>query len=204
MTEDRYAYEVLDLPAQLAGQGALEEVLEALVERFQVMRHLEGCGLRLPAAAMRRLARKLAVLLLDQAVHERSDAPYISVWEEGRRKEIRMIYINPAIRRITGYPAAQVLKVGFNIFVPDDTLTRIHGGAGGRLSEEIPIEAAREDREQMQVAQRWEGIYQVLKRDGTGYVKDVATIERVGTVFISCGTLIDVTAEHTPLSEAGP
>lgn len=197
MTIPTYDYELLDLPAGAARQGTIQATLDALVETFHVHRHLAGCGILFEEPAMRRIAQKVAVHLLDQAVNERSDAPYVSVWEEGRRKEIRMVYINPAIQRITGYSATQVLKVGFNIFVPDDTLTRIHQDAAGGITEEIPIEAVREDREQKQLADHWESIYQVLKKDGTGYVKDVATIERVGNVCISCGTLVDVTAEHT-------
>lgn len=197
MTIPTYDYDLLDLPAGAARQGTIQTTLDALVETFHVHRHLAGCGILFEEPAMRRIAQKVAVHLLDQAVNERSDAPYVSVWEEGRRKEIRMVYINPAIQRITGYSATQVLKVGFNIFVPDDTLTRIHQDAAGGITEEIPIEAVREDREQKQLADHWESIYQVLKKDGTGYVKDVATIERVGNVCISCGTLVDVTAEHT-------
>ncbi|MBL0713229.1 MAG: hypothetical protein JJV98_05965 [Desulfosarcina sp.] len=52
---------------------------------------------------------------------DRIDAPYVSVWEKGRCQEVKMVYINPAIEKITGFSARKVLKIGFSIFVPPET-----------------------------------------------------------------------------------
>lgn len=186
-------HEMVDFASAAAGTQAFEDVLTALIEAFQLPRFLGNIGIRAEAAAMRRLEAKVAAHLLDQLAVDREDAPYVSVWEKGRHQEVKMVYINPAIEKITGFSARKVLKIGFSIFVPDDLITRVDRTGGRPVQRQVPIEQEREAREQAAAEGRWERIYEILTRSGTGYVKDMAQIEEAGNLCISSGTLIDIT-----------
>jgi PAS domain-containing protein len=109
-----------------------------------------------------------------------------------------MIYVNPAIETITGFTAQQVLKVGFSIFVPGDMITRIDRTVEGPAKIDIPIERARQERQRHQMEGRWERIYEILKKDGTAFVRDVAVIEEIDALCISTGCLTDVSLAFDP------
>jgi PAS domain-containing protein len=180
----------------LADSETLQGMLSALADGFGIRERLATLFPAMTETALERLAAKIAVMQLDERVNPRADAPYVSVWEAGQRKKIRMVYINAAIERITGFSAREVLDIGFNIFVPDDLITRYRQERGGEPHrEEIPIEAARSEREAQALDPHWERTYEILTRRGTAFVKDLAEIECVAGYFISTGTLVDVTAE---------
>ena len=123
MDEKSYPfYEIVEFPAILLETPGFQETLDRLIDYCQVPRFLAGCGLPLTDETEKRLSLKLVAHLLDQMTTDRVDAPYISVWEKGRHQEVKMIYVNPAIEKITGFTAQQVLKVGFSVFVPDDLI----------------------------------------------------------------------------------
>jgi PAS domain-containing protein len=185
--------EMVDFASLVVGTNAFAEVLTSLIEAFKLPRFLENIGIRADEAAMRRLEAKVAAHLLDQLTTDRIDAPYISVWEKGRHQEVKMVYINPAIEKITGFSARKVLRIGFSIFVPDDLITRVDRSGQSPVHRQVPIEQEREERQQAALQGRWERIYEILTRNGTSYVKDVAIIEEVGSLCISSGTLIDIT-----------
>ena len=191
-------YELVEFPNILLETPGFLEALERLIALSRVSRFLAGGDLPLTPAAEKRLQWKLMAHLLDQMSTERVDAPYISVWERGRHQEVRMIYVNPAIEKITGFTAQQVLKVGFNIFVPDDTITKFERTDGSPTKIDVPIEKARQERQRQQVEGRWERVYEILKKNGTGFVRDVAVIEDIEGLCISTGILTDVTKEFPP------
>jgi PAS domain-containing protein len=177
-------------------RDALHDTLASVAERLGLRQGLQAMGLMLSEAVLRRLLPKIAALKLDELVNPRADAPYISIWEAGRKKSIRMVYINPAIERISGFSPAEVLSIGFHVFVTDDLITRYHtDGIGAVRREEIPIEQVFAERQQQSFEHHWERIYEILTRRGAAFVKDVAEIEQVDSWFISTGTLVDVTAE---------
>jgi PAS domain S-box-containing protein len=188
-------YEIVEFPAILLETPGFQETLDRLVGLCRVPRFLAGSGLQLDATAEKRLSLKLVAHLLDQMTTERVDAPYVSVWEKGRHQEVKMVYVNPAIEKITGFSAQQVLKVGFSIFVPDDTITRFARRDGAVEKVAIPIEKARQDRQRQQIGERWERVYEILKKDGTAFVRDIAVIEEVGNLCISTGILMDAGPE---------
>jgi PAS domain-containing protein len=195
-SEDQYPYhEMVEFAAVVAQTGGFVDALARLGEVFNVKRFVAGIDLHITAAARDRLEAKLTAHLLDQVTTERAEAPYITIWEQGRHKEAKMVYINPAIEKITGFAASQVLRVGFGIFVPDDLITKIDRSGENPARIEVPIEMEREERRTAALEGRWERIYDILTKEGTGVVKDVAFIETVGNLCISCGTLIDVTDE---------
>ena len=138
---------------------------------------------------------ELEAHLLDQMTTDRVDAPYISVWEKGRHQEVKMIYVNPAIEKITGFTAQQVLKVGFSIFVPDDLITKFEQKDGTTEKIDVPIEKARQERQWQQIDGRWERVYEILNKNGTAFVRDVAVIEEMDSLCISTGTLTDASLE---------
>ena len=193
LNEEYPLQEMVDYASVVVETKAFEEVLTSLIEAFKLPRFLENIGIRADAAALRRLEAKVAAHLLDQLTTDRIDAPYISVWEKGRHQEVKMIYINPAIEKITGFSARKVLKIGFSIFVPDDLITRVDRSGQSPVHRQVPIEQEREERQQEAFQGRWERIYEILTRNGTSCVKDVALIEEVGNLCISSGTLIDIT-----------
>jgi len=185
-----------DNPEPLADSETLQGLLSALADSLRIKERLQPLFPAMGEVALDRLAIKIAVLQLDEMVNPRADAPYVSVWEAGQRKKIRMVYINGAIERITGFSAREVLDIGFNIFVPDDLITRYRQGeSGAPQREEIPIEAARSEREAQALDPHWQRTYEILTRHGTAFVKDVAEIECVAGYFISTGTLVDVSNE---------
>lgn len=199
MDDDTYPfYELVEFPAILRETPGFLEALERLIELSRISRFLAGSGLAMTPAAEQRLRWKLMAHLLDQMSTARVDVPYISVWERGRHQEVRMIYVNPAIEKMTGFTAQQVLKVGFSIFVPDDTITTFEGAEGRPAKIDVPIEKARQERQRHLVEGRWERVYAILKTDGTGFVRDVAVIEAIDGLCISTGILTDVTREFTP------
>lgn len=191
-------HEIVEFPAILSQTPGFQELLEGLIDMCHIPRFLTGSGLTFSPAAEKRLSGKLLACLLDQMTTDRVDAPYISVWQRNRRQEVKMIYVNPAIEKITGFTAQQVLKVGFSIFVPDDTITRLDRRDGAMQRIDVPIERAREERQRHQIDGRWERVYEILKKDGTAFVRDVAVIEEIGDLCISTGTLTDVTLEFRP------
>ena len=191
-------YELVQFPKILRETPGFVDALERLIELSRVSRFLAGSGLPMTPAAAERLRWKLMAHLLDQMSTERVDAPYISVWERGRHQEVRMIYVNPAIAKITGFTAQQVLKVGFSIFVPDDTITKFDRTADSPTKIDVPIERARQERQRHQIEGRWERVYEILTKDGTGFVRDVAVIEDIDGLCISTGTLTDITTEFEP------
>jgi PAS domain-containing protein len=195
-SEAHYPYhEMVEFAAVVTQTSGFVEALAKLVELFNVKRFVADIDLHIEAEARECLEAKLAAHLLDQVTTERAEAPYITVWEQGRHKEAKMVYINPAIEKITGFSASQVLRVGFGIFVPNDLITKIDRSGDNPARVEVPIEMEREERRAAALKGRWERIYDILTKDGVGVVKDVAFIETVGDLCISCGTLIDVTAE---------
>ena len=196
MEETTYPfYELVEFPTILLETPGFQEALDRLIEFCQLPRFLAGSGLQLEDAAEKRLSLKMMAHLLDQMTTDRVDAPYISVWEKGRHQEVKMVYVNPAIEKITGFSAQQVLKVGFSIFVPDDMITRFDQKDGALEKVGVPIERARQERQQQQIAGRWERVYEILKKEGTAFVRDVAVIEEIGNLCISTGTLTDATLE---------
>jgi PAS domain S-box-containing protein len=198
-TEETYPfYEMVEFPAILLETPGFQETLDRLTELCRVPRFLAGTGLALSPEAESRLRLKLVAHLLDQMTTDRVDAPYISVWESGRHQEVKMVYINPAIEKMTGFSAQQVLKVGFSIFVPDDTITRFDRRDGTVTKVDVPIEKARQDRQRQQIGERWERVYEILKKEGTGYVRDVAVIEEIGNLCVSTGILMDASSEFEP------
>lgn len=199
MDETTYPfYELVEFPTILLETPGFKEALDKLIEFCQLPRFLAGSGLQLEAAAEKRLSLKLLAHLLDQMTTDRVDAPYISVWESGRHQEVKMLYVNPAIEKITGFTAQQVLKVGFSIFVPDDLITKFDQKDGALEKVDVPIERARQERQRQQIDGRWERVYEILKKDGTAFVRDVAVIEEIGNLCISTGTLTDATLEFKP------
>jgi PAS domain S-box-containing protein len=192
-------HEIVAFPEILRETPGFLEAFERLIELGRIPRFLAGSGLSLTPAAEKRLCWKLMAHLLDQMSTDREDAPYISVWESGRHQEVRMVYVNPAIEKITGFSAQQVLKVGFSIFVPDDTITKIDRTDDGPAKIDVPIERARQERQRRQIEGRWERVYEILKKDGTAFVRDVAVIEEIDGLCISTGTLTDATLEFEPL-----
>ena len=198
-TEKTYPfYEIVEFQAILLETPGFQETLDRLTELCRVPRFLAGTGLALNPEAESRLRLKLVAHLLDQMTTDRVDAPYISVWESGRHQEVKMVYINPAIEKMTGFSAQQVLKVGFSIFVPDDTITRFDRRDGAVTKVDVPIEKARQDRQRQQIGERWERVYEILKKEGTGYVRDVAVIEEIGDLYVSTGILMDASPEFDP------
>ena len=196
MDETTYPfYELVEFPTILMETPGFQEALDRLIEFCQLPRFLAGSGLQLEDAAEKRLSLKMMAHLLDQMTTDRVDAPYISVWGKGRHQEVKMVYVNPAIEKITGFSAQQVLKVGFSIFVPDDMITRFDQKDGAMEKVGVPIERARQERQQQQIAGRWERVYEILKKEGTAFVRDVAVIEEIGNLCISTGTLTDATLE---------
>jgi PAS domain S-box-containing protein len=196
MDETTYPfYELVEFPTILLETPGFQEALDRLIEVCQLPRFLAGSGLQLEDAAAKRLSLKMVAHLLDQMTTDRVDAPYISVWEKGRHQEVKMVYVNPAIEKITGFSAQQVLKVGFSIFVPDDMITRFDQKDGALEKVDVPIERARQERQRQQIAGRWERVYEILKKEGTAFVRDVAVIEEIGNLCISTGTLTDATLE---------
>lgn len=196
MDETTYPfYELVEFPTILMETPGFQEALDRLIEFCQLPRFLAGSGLQLEDAAEKRLSLKMMAHLLDQMTTDRVDAPYISVWGKGRHQEVKMVYVNPAIEKITGFSAQQVLKVGFSIFVPDDMITRFDQKDGALEKVGVPIERARQERQQQQIAGRWERVYEILKKEGTAFVRDVAVIEEIGNLCISTGTLTDATLE---------
>jgi PAS domain S-box-containing protein len=196
MQDETYPfYEIVEFPNILLETPGFQETLKQLIDYCQVPRFIAGTGLSLDEETERRLSLKLVAHLLDQMTTDRVDAPYISVWEKGRHQEVKMIYVNPAIEKITGFTAQQVLKVGFSIFVPDDMITKYEqkGDATERVG--VPIEKARQERQWQKIEGRWERVYEILKKDGTAFVRDVAVIEEAGPLCISTGTLTEATAE---------
>ena len=191
--EEYPLHEMVDFASVVVETTAFENVLTSLIEAFKLPRFLAGIGVQADADAMRRLEAKVAAHLLDQLTTDRVDAPYVSVWEKGRHQEVKMVYINPAIEKITGFSARKVLKIGFSIFVPDDLITRVDRTGESPVHRQVPIEQEREERQQEALRGRWERIYEILTRHGTSYVKDVALIEEVENLCISSGTLIDIT-----------
>ena len=189
-------YEIVEFPTILLETPGFQETLDSLIEFCQLPSFLAGSGLTLEPEAEKRLSLKLVAHLLDQMTTDRVDAPYISVWESGRHQEVKMVYINPAIEKITGFSARKVLKIGFSIFVPDDLITRVDRTGENPVHRQVPIEQEREARQQEALRGRWERIYEILTRQGTRYVKDVALIETVGNLCISSGTLIDITDQY--------
>jgi hypothetical protein len=99
---------------------------------------------------------------------------------------------------MTGFSAQQVLKVGFSIFVPDDTITRFDRRDGAVAKVDVPIEKARQDRQRQQIGGRWERVYEILKKDGTAFVRDIAVIEEIDELCISTGTLMDAGLAFDP------
>ncbi len=194
--QDYPLHEMVDFAAVLVETTAFKDVLTALVETFNLPHFLSGIGIQGEDGAMRRLETKVAAHLLDQLTTDRVDAPYVSVWEKGRHQEVKMVYINPAIEKITGFSARKVLKIGFSIFVPDDLITRVDRTGENLVHRQVPIEQERDARQQEVLQGRWERIYEILTRHGTRYVKDVALIETVGNLCISSGTLIDITEQY--------
>jgi len=190
-TETYPFYEMVEFPSILLETPGFQEALDRMVGLCRIPRFLAGTGLPLTPAAEKRLSMKLVAHLLDQMTTERVDAPYISVWERGRHQEVKMVYINPAIEKMTGFSAQQVLKVGFSIFVPDDTITRFDRRDGAVAKVDVPIEKARQDRQRQQIGGRWERVYEILKKDGTAFVRDIAVIEEIDELCISTGTLMD-------------
>jgi len=188
-------YEIVEFPTILLETPGFQETLDKLIDYCQVPRFLSGSGLPMEADAQKRLSLKLVAHLLDQMTTDRVDAPYISVWEKGRHQEVKMIYVNPAIEKITGFSAQQVLKVGFSIFVPDDLITKFEQKGDAMEKVDVPIEKARQERQWQQIGGRWERVYEILKKDGTAYVRDVAVIEEISGLCISTGTLTDATLE---------
>ena len=191
-------YEIVEFPTILLETPGFQETLDSLIEFCQLPRFLAGSGLTLEPEAEKRLSLKLVAHLLDQMTTDRVDAPYISIWERGCHQEVKMVYVNPAIEKITGFSAQQVLKVGFSIFVPDDMITRIDQKDGAMEKVGVPIERARQERQREQIAGRWERVYEILKKEGTAFVRDVAVIEEIGNLCISTGTLTDATLEFKP------
>ena len=189
-------HEMVDFAAVVVETTAFKSVLSTLIETFNLPQFLSGIGIQGQAGAMRRLEAKVAAHLLDQLTADRVDAPYVSVWEKGRHQEVKMVYINPAIEKITGFSARKVLKIGFSIFVPDDLITRVDRTGAEPVHRQVPIEKEREERQQEALRGRWERIYEILTRHGTRYVKDVALIETVGSLCISSGTLVDITDQY--------
>ncbi len=188
-------YEIVEFPSILLETPGFTETLERLIDYCRVPRFLAGSGLPLAPEAKKRLSLKLVAHLLDQMTTDRVDAPYVSVWEKGRHQEVQMIYVNPAIEKITGFSAQQVLKVGFSIFVPDDTITKFDGQNGVMKKIDVPIEKARQERQQQKIMERWERVYEILNKDGRAFVRDTAVIEEIDNLCISTGTLTDVTHE---------
>jgi PAS domain S-box-containing protein len=191
-------YEIVAFPTILLETPGFQDSLDHLVELCRVPRFLAGSGLAMTPEAEKKLSLKLVAHLLDQMTTERVDAPYISVWERGRHQEVKMLYVNPAIEKITGFSAQQVLKVGFSIFVPDDMITKIDQKDGAMEKVGVPIERARQERQRGEIAGRWERVYEILKKEGTAFVRDVAVIEEIGNLRISTGTLTDATLEFKP------
>ena len=199
MDETTYPfYELVEFPTILMETPGFQEALDRLIEFCQLPRFLAGSGLQLEDAAEKRLSLKMMAHLLDQMTTDRVDAPYISVWEKGRHQEVKMVYVNPAIEKITGFSAQQVLKVGFSIFVPDDMITRFDQKDGAMEKVDVPIERARQERQRQEIEGRWERVYEILKKEGTAFVRDVAVIEEIGNLCISTGTLTDATLEFKP------
>ncbi len=193
-TKEEYPLqEMVDYASLVVGTNVFAEVMTSLIEAFKLPRFLENIGIRADDAAMPRLEAKVAAHLLDQLTTDRIDAPYISIWEKERHQDVKMVYINPAIEKITGFSARKVLRIGFSIFVPDDLITRVDRSGASPIHRQVPIEQEREERQQAASKGRWERIYEILTRSGTSYVKDVAIIEEVGNLCISSGTLIDIT-----------
>ena len=91
-----------------------------------------------------------------------------------------------------------MLKVGFSIFVPDDTITRIDRTVEGPAKIDIPIERGRQERQRHQMEGRWERVYEILKKDGTALVRDVAVIEEIDGLCISTGRLTDISLAFQP------
>ena len=112
VNEEYPLHEMVDFASVVVETTAFENVLSSLIEAFELPRFLAGIGIEAEADAMRRLESKVAAHLLDQLTTDRVDAPYVSVWEKGRHQEVRMVYINPAIEKITGFSARKVLKIG--------------------------------------------------------------------------------------------
>ncbi len=196
MDEKSYPfYEIVEFPAILLETPGFKETLDRLIDFCQVPRFLAGCGLPLTPETEKRLSLKLVAHLLDQMTSDRVDAPYISVWEKGRHQEVKMIYVNPAIEKITGFTAQQVLKVGFSIFVPDDLITKFEQKDGTTEKVDVPIEKARQERQWQQIDGRWERVYEILNKNGTAFVRDVAVIEEIDSLCISTGTLTDASLE---------
>jgi len=187
--------ELSRVPEGIQESETIQEVLTTLIDVFKVKQALLNSGIRLEEDVLPVLARKIATLILDQITNIRSDAPYISIWEKGKNKDIKMVYINPSIEKIIGFPSDQILKVGFNNFVTNDLVKKYSESDSGPDEEDIPIEKVKYEREQQTIEDNWERIYEVLKKGGIAYVKDVAEIEQIGNIFISTGTLIDVTPE---------
>ena len=188
-------YEIVEFPAILQETPGFKETLERLIGLCRIPRFLADTGLPLTPEAEQRLSLKLVAHLLDQITTERVDVPYISVWEGGRHQEVKMVYINPAIEKMTGFTAQQVLKVGFSIFVPDDTITRFEAKDGAIAKVTDPIEKARLERQRQKIGGRWERVYEILKKDGTALVRDIAVIEEIDGLCISTGILMDASRE---------
>lgn len=196
MDETSYPfYEIVEFPAILLETPGFQETMDRLIDFCRVPRFLAGCGLPLTPETEKRLSLKLVAHLLDQMTTDRVDAPYISVWEKGRHQEVKMIYVNPAIEKITGFTAQQVLKVGFSIFVPDDLITKFERKDGTTEKVDVPIEKARQERQWQQIDGRWERVYEILNKNGTAFVRDVAVIEEIDRLCISTGTLTDASLE---------
>ena len=188
-------YEIVEFPRILLETPGFQESLDRLIGFCQVPRFLAGSGLDIRPEAEKRLSLKLVAHLLDQMTTDRVDAPYISVWESGRHQEVKMVYVNPAIETITGFTAHQVLKVGFSIFVPDDLITRFDNRDGTVEKVDVPIEKARQERQRREIEGRWERVYEILNKERTAYVRDVAVIEEIDGLCISTGILMDATKE---------
>ena len=188
-------HEIVEFPTILLETPGFQETLDRLIAFCQVPRFLAGSGLAFSTEAEKRLSLKLVAHLLDQMTTDRVDAPYISVWERGRHQEVKMVYVNPAIETITGFTAYQVLKVGFSIFVPDDLITRFDRKDGEIEKVDVPIEKARQERQRQEIKGRWERVYEILNKERTAFVRDVAVIEEIDDLCISTGILMDATRE---------
>jgi hypothetical protein len=77
-------------------------------------------------------------------------------------------------------------------------ITRIDQKDGAMEKVGVPIERARQERQREQIEGRWERVYEILKKEGTAFVRDVAVIEEIGNLCISTGTLTDATLEFKP------
>lgn len=193
----KYTFKIEDigkLPDSFDQSKLIIDVETALIEAFSIKEALYTCEIELSPQTRQRLAGKIAALVFDQIKNKRTEAPYISIWERDNEKKIKMVYINPSITEITGFSPTDILRTGFNIFVADDTLTNIAHDEDGTHEEDVPLEQAKVDREQTEI-NTWNKTYEILTKEGTAFVKDIATIEYIGKIAISTGILIDVTPE---------